>query len=419
MSREQKGKAVPKLTLTTLYRHRLRVAWLKGMRVAAQIAYNQGSLIVALGLTILYALGYRAFLDGIEPDFPLFVVMAAVLGFVAARCAVRSLLVEPDLVFLLPAEARMEEYWRAAVRYSTLVAVSRAVVAAAILLFPVYGYHIGDLTGFWWSLLLTAVLKFLNVQARALELLTERRGWLAAAERFLLSGLIFYALYHGLWWLMGLGLLVFAAMLFLLKKVRGKSVRFPWTRLVRLEEATLSQYRTWANFFVDIPAVKNRVTERAWLVRLVSRLPFDRKHPYFYLYARTFIRHSEYLGIYFRFQLFAAVVLSFVSNYWAALGVYLVSLYLMAMQLPMIGSELRYPETVKLYPLPEERKVESFALLARCLLMLQSVLLILPLLGSGLPWMTLLVLLAIGVLYAYILSVRNLPKRFAEKLEEK
>ncbi|HEU4962811.1 MAG TPA: ABC transporter permease [Bacilli bacterium] len=406
-------------SLSALYRGRLQNTWVNGLLIVGQIVRNQGSLVVALGVTVLYALGYRAFLDWLPDTFPLSLLIAAVLAFLVAKSSVRTLMVEPDLVFLLPAEARMGAYFKEAVRYSSVVSVVLAVLGAAVLLFPVYSYHIGDLTVFWWSLALVAALKVWHVYLCWLELLARRRNYVSTLIRFALSFLFLFALYENLWWP---SLIMLASLLlrtFLLKWVSQKSGHYPWSRLVSHEEATLSAYRTWANFFVDIPAVKNRVRERAWLVRLVRKLRFDHEQPYFFLYARTFIRHSEYLGIYFRFLLFTGVVLSFISNYWIALAVYVASLYLMALQLPMIGSELRYPDLVKLYPVAEEQKVRSFSLLARCLLLLQSVLLLLPLLWSGLPWLTLLILLAIGLLYSYILSARNLPKRFAEILTEK
>jgi len=60
-----------------------------------------------------------------------------------------------------------------------------------------------------------------------------------------------------------------------------------------------------ANMFVDVPALKERVSRRKWLDFVLSMI--GEKRTYLYLYTRTFLRSGNYFGLYMRLLVIGGV----------------------------------------------------------------------------------------------------------------
>jgi ABC-2 type transport system permease protein len=399
--------------VSDLFRVRMQATWTRGIRVLMKILYNQGAPIIGIGLIIASAYAYANFLKGIAPDFPAALLVAAVNALVLTHSRARTFLKEADLVFLLPAEKRMDGYFRYSYAYSAFFQ-SIQILLTAVACYPLFRAQLGSNADFWLLVLVLIVWKQWNFALYWQRLMASRRmtfGYLAFYVANLL--LVWLWLSHHWPWLAGALAVLLLVSLLPLPLRRTKTKRgYPWPDLLALEQKALSFYYTLANFFVDIPQVKHQVKRRDWVMALIRRWPGDDVQPYQFLFARTFVRYSEYFGIYIRLTIFIAVILLFVTSYWFAIGIYMLGLFLMGFQLPMLGSERRYPEILRVYPLTAEQKSQGISRLALLLLLAQSVLLILPLLASGLPYVTLLVILLIGVVFSYLLSYQYLPKRY-------
>ena len=401
-----------KRDVDAFFDYRRKLSWREALLIMRNIMHNGGVFVGALILIVLAVLGYQKLTAWMPADFPVALTMAAIVSLGLTKGGVRTFLKEPDLVFLLPAEPRMHKYFRQGLFYSIFYQCMQMLYIVGVF-YPLFPQYIGTPRLFWVAMLAALVLKAWNVAAHWHELLYGRLRWAFAVLRYELNVLLMWAVLserHFLYAALALVLVAWIAFL------RGKITphQYPWIKLIAIEQKTVAAYNAWANFFIDIPQVKNQVRPRKWLSEQITKLPGDKRYPYLYLFTRTFIRHSEYFGIFIRLTIFIGIALFFITNYWLALVVYLVGLYMMGIQLPNISAERRYPDLIRIYPLTEEDKVHSFSLLALRLLRLQSMLLTVPLLLGPLPWITALVILAIGLVAAHMLSFFYLPKRYGK-----
>ncbi|MGB8954810.1 MAG: ABC transporter permease, partial [Tumebacillaceae bacterium] len=377
----------------SVFHHRRKNSWRTALLIMRKIMHNGGVFVGALILMVLAVLGYQKLVAWMPADFPSALAMAAIVSLGLTKGGVRTFLKEPDLVFLLPAESRMNRYFRQAMLYSMFYQCVQMLYLVGVF-YPLFLQFIGTPRLFWVIMLTALMLKAWNVAAQWHELLYGRARWVFILLRYGLNVLLLqFVMIDGYFDFFRLSGVLIIWIWLLRYKITPH--QYPWMKLVAIEQRTVATYYAWANFFIDIPQVKDQVRPRKWLSEQIAKLPGDKRYPYLYLFTRTFIRHSEYFGIFIRLTIFIGIALFFITNYWLALVVYLVGLYMMGIQLPNISAERRYPDLIRIYPLTEEDKVHSFSLLALRLLRLQSLLLTLPLLLGPLPWITALVILAI------------------------
>ncbi|ARU60201.1 hypothetical protein CBW65_03360 [Tumebacillus avium] len=387
--------------LQDLYAHRLKTAWQNGLvyalKAGRNVALPMSVPFVAVGIAFVY----RYMLEIVPETFPSELFLAVVLAYFLTKSKVRTFIKEPDLVFLLPAEARMKEYFQRAVNYSSWMGALTFSFVMSLAL-PFYLFEIGSLAGFFliWALLL--LVKLWNVQEQWRSIAWKTPAWVTAV-RFVVNAGLAWAIIHGYWYAA-----LFPVVLLLLR--RRWPDGYPWSELMELEKKAVAGYLAFANFFVDVPEIMNRVRE--WKF---PQLPWEHGNPFLFLYTRTFLRQSEYFGIAVRITLTAFVGLFFVTNVWIGLGVYLLALYVTGKQMPNMATERKYPDVMELYPLEEEAKLKGYSQLAFGVMVVQSVLLFLPALIAGLPWWY----LPAGLALAYLLAFYDLPTRFRERMEEK
>lgn len=396
----------------SIFRTRLGAAWVKGLRYFALIGGNGGMPILLMLAAVLFVYAYVAFLKWLPETFPSFLLMAIVMSVVLTRCSVRTFIHKPDVVFLLPLEHRMGPYYfRQSLLYSSAVQAVTTAFAMSLFL-PLYRLRIGDEASFFVALGFVAIFKIWNVYAYWQELrLTNGRG-IHLAFRFILNlmltGLLFYGGSLGLYTLIAAVMLSVTSYYY---SRLGKKSRYPWYRLVALEEKRLSTLYAIASFFVDVPRMQQQVKKRAWLSRLLERLPYGKRNGYLYLYTRTFARSGEYFAIYLRLTVVIAVVMAFIPNKYAVLAVYVIGLIFSGVQLPAVAKKYEDSVWLKLYPLNVRDKEQSLARLVFILLTLQSVLLALVFVFSTPSFLFLIALVGTGLLFSYFFSYVYLPKR--------
>ncbi|MFD2169892.1 ABC transporter permease [Tumebacillus lipolyticus] len=390
-------------TMDELFASRLRSAWRNGLLYALKAGRNvmvpMSVPFVAVGVAFVY----RYLLEIVPDRFPSELFLAVVLAYFLTRCTVRTFVKEPDLVFLLPAEARMKDYFQRAVRYSSWMGgLSFSFVMWFAL--PFYLFELGDFASFLLAWVLLVPVKVWNVREQWLSVIWREKAWVTGL-RFVANAGLAWMILHGFWFAV---LLPFA--LFPLRK--RWPAGYAWSELLLLETKAIARYLALASFFVEVPERLNRV--RTWKLGKAP-LSWERANPYLFLYTRTFLRHSEYFGIAVRITLTAFVALFFISHVVIGLVVYLLALYLTGKQLPNLVGERQYPDVLALYPLPEEAKLKGYSHLAFGLMLVQSLVLNLPVLLAGLPWWY----LPCGLLLAYLLAFFDLPTRFRERMEGK
>src|SRR5690625_5106375 len=83
--------------------------------------FNEHIAIVMLFLISALAFYYQQWLAQLPEEFPGTLVIGVAFGLVVSYSPVRTLLKEPDLVFLIVAEDRMKSYFRNSIIYSFVI----------------------------------------------------------------------------------------------------------------------------------------------------------------------------------------------------------------------------------------------------------------------------------------------------------
>jgi ABC-2 type transport system permease protein len=95
---------------------------------------------------------------------------------------------------------------------------------------------------------------------------------------------------------------------------------------------------------------------------------------YLYLYARSFLRNSEYSGVALRLAFIGGVVLLFLKGFWLMLAIALLLLYLIGFQLIPIYTQFDYMIMTFLYPITEKQKKQAVGQLITVILVVVALL---------------------------------------------
>ncbi|TKD68699.1 ABC transporter permease [Pseudalkalibacillus hwajinpoensis] len=357
------------MQLDTLWKERAGAFWKIALRYFRLI--GNSSFLFTLVLTLIFGAYYYSELLKVLPEsFPGLVVITGIAAVVLVRTPLRFFLYEADLVFLLPAEGRLNGYFRKSLIYSFLLQVFTTVVVLTILA-PLYQHETNAGTGYYvFVIAVLIILKGLNVIMKWLELhLPEHRSVVGyILLRLLLTMLITYLLLIQAQWLyvaFAVGLIV--GILFLLFLPLQKKYSIKWQRLLSVDEHQSMKFYRTANLFTDVPKLKQSVKHRRMLSAFAEKvLPVNTV--YATLYQKAFIRSNEYFGIYIRLLLVGLALIAFVpSETGRIIGAALI-VYLTAVQLRTLYPHYQSHVMVKLYPISDSDQEKAYrSLLTRLL----------------------------------------------------
>ncbi|WP_173917009.1 ABC transporter permease [Halobacillus sp. Marseille-Q1614] len=319
---------------------------------------------------------YQQWLLTVPEDFPTEWVVGIAFGLVASYSPVRTLLKEPDLVFLLPAEHKLGEYFKRCLVYSFFVQLYLILLVAAALgplyftTFPELGtrYYLGMIA-------LTLVIKLLNMMANW-WMLKERNANIRHTDlfvRILLSIVFFFFLSQGnqlFSIITGVLLLLVVAYIY---SLAHKKAGLVFDLLVEKDQARMRTFYRIANMFTDVPHLKNPVKKRHALVQLLAQgVPFRQSESFTYLYRITFVRSSDYLGMYFRLIAIGGLAVWFVPNVWIKIAFAILFLYLSAFQMMSLWNHHRTIAWVDIYPVNKEAKQKAMVRFLKQLMLFQT-----------------------------------------------
>ncbi|WP_232726129.1 ABC transporter permease [Bacillus sp. FJAT-42315] len=372
-------------------------------------------LVFGLGALLYYYSGWVKTLDN---NFPAPLVMAVILGALLAWSPVYTFLMRADTVFLLPLEEKMNSYFQKAIRTSFFSQIYLLIAGMAFLM-PMYTQVKGESAqSFFLCLLVLLGLKIWNLHIRWYVLKQQEREShrVDLVIRLLLNGALLYFLFSNSNLLFVAATAVIMIGYFLYFKKAAERLTLKWETLVDLEEKRMAAFYRFANLFTDVPHLKGTVKRRQWLDPLLGKLPFNQTSTYAFLFRRTFVRMSEYFGLYVRLTMIAALVIGFSDQVILQLIIALLFIYLTGFQLlPMIRRhEMKI--WVSLYPVPTSEKRKALLQLLGGLLMKQAIIFG----GVTVISQTLtqggLVLIA-GLLFAVVFTKLYAPSRL-KKMEE-
>ncbi|MED4682683.1 ABC transporter permease [Bacillus mycoides] len=357
---------------TALWKERFR-HFLKEVRTYSKYVFNDHLKFIFVFIIGAGAYYYQQWLQTLTPSFPTAIVMAVLLGLVLTAGSIQTLLKEADLVYLLPVEEKLKPYFTKAFLFTFMIQLYIIAMLAAALA-PLYFQQMKQ-TGanYIWIVIAFVIVKVWNLfVAWEKSFLTDqnvqRADWFI---RFILNGLFVYVLVERTS-VIFTGVIVFLMALYLAvmhQKVKGKPLN--WEYLISEEGKKMMLLYRIANMFVDVPALKERVSRRKWLDFILSMI--GEKRTYLYLYTRTFLRSGNYFGLYMRLLVLGGIILYFIPFLYGRFIVSFVFLYLIGYQLLTLWKHHRMKVWLDLYPVGGDEKKRDFLTLLNAILIIGSV----------------------------------------------
>lgn len=357
---------------TALWKERFRY-FLKEVRTYSKYVFNDHLKFIFVFIIGAGAYYYQQWLQTLTSSFPTALVMAVLIGFVLTAGSIQTLLKEADLVYLLPVEEKLKPYFTKAFLFTFMIQLYIISIVAAALA-PLYFQQMKQTgAGYIWIVLAFVIVKAWNLfVAWEKSFLTDqniqRADWFI---RFILNGLFVYFLVERTSVLVigGIVLLMVLYLAIMHQMVKGKPLN--WEYLISEEGKKMMLLYRIANMFVDVPALKERVSRRKWLDFILSII--GEKRTYLYLYTRTFLRSGNYFGLYVRLLALGGVILYFIPFLYGRFIVSFIFLYLIGYQLLTLWKHHRMKIWLDLYPVKVDEKKKDFLTLLNAILIIGSV----------------------------------------------
>lgn len=305
---------------------------------------------------------YQQWLAQLPDDFPTAWIMGVVLGIMVSFIPVRTLLKEPDLVFLIPAEHKMNDYFRNALWYSFLLQSFMMLFIFAAFS-PLYLHTYPERNGsiYLLSILIILIFNAWNLIANWWMLKVRDTGVRRIDQivRLLINCLTFFFIFNGNTLLAAVTTSIFIIIFLYDFSVSRKQEGLAWESLVERDRNRMQFFYRIANMFTDVPHFKTKTKKRSWLVSLINRLPLERKSTYDYLYRITFIRSGDYLGMYIRLLIIGILLIIYVPNEWMKVLFAFLFMYMSTFQMMALYHHFRTNIWMDIYPVDHQYRKQA------------------------------------------------------------
>ena len=357
-------------------------------------------MIILLGGAGYY---YSEWLKTLTPDFPTVWIMAILLGLIVTISPVSTFFRDPDIVFLLPIESKLPSYIKKSIIFSLVMQGYILILILAILM-PLYMQTMQEYrVSFMWMLLALLVVKGINLCSRWFILYYREKSTalVDGVIRFLLNAAFVYFLIkdESIFYLVLIMLLLVGLCLYYWKSTREQSIH--WEKLIELENSRMAAFYRIANLFTDVPKLREKISERRYLSGVIALLAGKSNNPFSYLYARTFVRANDYLGLFIRLTVIAAVLFIFVDLGWGTLFIAILFLYMTGLQLLPIWHHHDQKMVMDLYPLHTDYRRKAVLRLLITVLCIQNIVFFMTILiGEGIKLA--FITLVLGFVFIFI-----------------
>ncbi|MBV7319442.1 exoprotein ABC transporter permease EscB [Bacillus halotolerans] len=350
---------------------------IKETRMYMKYMLNDHLVIVLIFFIAGAASWYSKWVRDIPAHFPSFWVMAVLFSLVLTGSYVRTLLKEADLVFLLPLEAKMEPYLRQAFVYS-YVSQLFPLIALSLVAMPLYfavtpGASLVSYAAVFVQLLL---LKAWN-QALEWRMTFQNDRSMKQMDlviRFAANTLVLYFVFQSVY-VYALVIYIIMAALYLYVSSAAKGKTFKWESHIEYELRRKQRFYRIANLFTDVPHLKKQAKRRAYLDFLLRFVPFEQRKTFAYMFARAFLRSSDYLGIQVRLTVIFALIIMYASASPMIAGILTVfTVFITGIQLLPLFGHFDHLALQELYPVKKEAKLKSYFSLLKTALSVQALL---------------------------------------------
>ena len=334
---------------------------------------NSGLIVSLILLIVIGSIYYAKLLQALPNDFPAVFILTIIFSIWLTKSPIRTLLKEGDLVFLLPVESRMKQYFSMAIS-SSIAAGAFSTLFIFTLLWPIVQVFIHD----GWKMYV--IFSFFLIAAKIFNLFVsweERRLPYKSHQmnyrimRFIVNFVYAYLLFNEAYLFL---IAIFAIMYVLKNFVFGffkKQHGYQWEMLLAEEQALKIKGYRLVNYFTDVPALKQTVHKRPLLNRLAV-FSFKKNNAFSALYMKTFIRSGDYLGLYVRLILLGFLFLYLIPPGWWQLAVVFLFFQMFSLQLFTLYTQYRWNVSFMIYPINDTVKAKAFENWLKGLLIIQG-----------------------------------------------
>ncbi|MFC4182224.1 ABC transporter permease [Saccharococcus thermophilus] len=325
-------------------------------------------LLVALGGG---ALAYHHWVQTLPSTFPYAIAAALVFSFALTFGSIRTLFREADIVFLLPAEAKLRPYVQRAFAISVLLQ-GYGLLLLLLLMAPLH-LRFSSIS-LWLFFLVLFILKGWNlwISWKGNYFIEPSFHRLSMAVRFGMNALLLYFLLIGapVLFLLVLTMIAIGVTVYLQQATKRKG--WKWERIIAQEAKAVRAFYRIANLFTDVPQWKEEAKRRRWLDFIVKMIPYGQQNTFLYLYVRTWIRAGGYLGLYIRLITLGCLLLYIIPNEYGKMAASFFFLYITGFQLFALLDHHRAILWMRLYPLEKTVQVQAVCRLLFLLLIVQN-----------------------------------------------
>jgi ABC-2 type transport system permease protein len=376
---------------------------LKELGVYLRYILNGHLVIVLLFLIGTAAFYYQNWIKTLSTDFPAEFIIAVIIGLFLTHSPVYNFLREADQVFLLPLENRLKGYFFRSGCISLIFQGYILLLVLAVLM-PIYAHvNTNGFRSFFLFYLLLLVLKAWNLATSwRIHYYVQSTVYVwDMLVRYFINGAITFLLFKQANVLILLLLAFILAFYFQSFYARTKGLGLKWDSLIEQEEKRMASFYRLANLFTDVPKLKDTVKRRKWLDLFINKISFSQEKTYLYLFTRTFLRSSDYLGLFIRLTVIGTLALYFISFGLGQIILAVLFLYLTGFQLLPLWNHYQNKLWVELYPVAQKYKTAAFHYLLMVILVIQTIIFSLIIFLKGEVTISLLVFLA-GFLFDFL-----------------
>ncbi|MEK5038283.1 ABC transporter permease [Sporosarcina sp. FSL K6-3457] len=348
--------------MNSIWGKRLKEYYSEIIRYFSIITMSVVYSLIIFGAVFLYY--YIKFLQWIPVSFPTELIAALVIALFFLTTGIRTFLKQADVIFLMPAEARLSPYFRKSMIYSASI---HAMQLGPLLMITSPMFHLNTTV-----MIISLGLIILNIRLIWVEqwLATPLQLVIHKVIRFLLFSTILYLLFVGSWLIAGSLLMITLVLWFYV--INDKTTGVNWDFLIHREEKVLEKIYKFIHLYIDVPQLTYAFKPRMLLSWIIKRVIFyQQASAYTYLFAHLFVRYNEFYYLYIRLTIIGCTIIYFVPTYgW--LIIFPILFFTYYQLLPLQHSLNDHSHT---YPISTTMKNKSFKKFLLSLLILQSVLL--------------------------------------------
>ncbi|WP_318615595.1 ABC transporter permease [Sporosarcina sp. YIM B06819] len=354
------------MNINSIWNKRVKEFYSEIIRYFSVITMSVVYSFIIFGAVFLYY--YTNFVKWMPSSFPTELLAALVVTSFFLTTGIRTFLKQADVIFLMPAEARLSTYFRKSMVYSACIHAVQLIILLMILS-PLI--RLNGIAMIMFPLAFSGLL-LLNIRLIWVEqwLVNSFQLFTHRMIRFLLFVTILYLLFVDAWLIAGSLILVNSVLWFYV--VNKKTTAVQWNFLILREEKTLEKVYKFIHLYIDVPHLTYSFKPRRQLGWSVKRaISYQQSSAYTYLFAHLFVRLNEFYYLYVRLTIIGCTMIYFVPTYgW--LIIFPILFFTGYQLLPLKHTLNDYSHT---YPISTAMMKKSFKTLLLSLLLLQLVLL--------------------------------------------